>query len=118
MRKGDLFDFDVYLSFHNYNQFFSKGKILDKEPVWSEKSLIYDYSPINNKELNLTIPVNENIRKNRTLYLHMQFKTMNPFYVKGVNDKDYGYTYQREDINEDGTPNKKLMIENRLRAKV
>jgi hypothetical protein len=51
---------------------------------------VYDYNPINDRHLNVTIPVNENlIVKNRTLYLHMQFKARNPFFIKGVNDKDY-----------------------------
>lgn len=52
--------------------------------------MYYEYSEANDRSLNLTVPVNENLRKNHTLYLHMQVTTKNPFYVKGLNDKDYG----------------------------
>lgn len=55
------------------------------------------------KELNITIPVNENLRKNRTLYLHMQITTKNPFYVEGVNDKEYeGMGLKWMEVDENG----------------
>lgn len=96
MRPREQFDFDVYISYYNPYQFFERGKISEREPVWSEKGLVYDYTPENAKELNLTIPVNDNLVKmNRTLYLHMQVTTKNPFYRKGLNDKDYDHIGKR-----------------------
>ncbi len=69
------------------------GRIAEKEPTWSERGLYYDSRPENERHLNVTIPVNDNLlKKNRTLYLHTQIKTKNPFYIKGVNDKEYENT--------------------------
>ena len=73
MRPGDKFDYDVYLSFHSPYAFFERNQIAGKKPEWSEKDLFYSYVDSNKRELNLTIPVNENLRRNHTLYLHMQF---------------------------------------------
>lgn len=96
MRHRERFDYDVYLSYYDKYQFFQRGKIVGREPTWSEKGLIYDYADINDKHFNVTIPVNENLRKNKTLYLHMQVKARNPLYIKGINDKDYGQVAQIE----------------------
>ena len=99
MRHGQSFDYDVYLSFHNYYGFFEKGGIANKQPIWSEKNLYYAYIDSNKKELNVTIPVIDNIKNNKTLYLHMQISTKNPFYIKGVNDNDYDYSNEKFDAN-------------------
>ena len=90
MRPGEQFDFDVYLSFYSPYAFFERSQIVGKKPEWSEKDLAYSYLDTNKRDLNITIPVTENLRKNHTLYLHMQFTMKNPFYVQGLNDKDYG----------------------------
>ncbi len=65
------YDLDVYLSYYNENNFFMNGRIAEKEPTWSERGLYYDSRPENERHLNVTIPVNDNLlKKNRTLYLH------------------------------------------------
>ena len=89
MRPLDKFNFDIYLSYYDYQQFFDKGNILKEQPVWSENGLTYDYEQGNKRNHNLTIPVSDELRLNKTLYLHMQVTTPNPFYRKGINDKDY-----------------------------
>jgi hypothetical protein len=100
MRPNERFDFDVYLSFHNYRSFFDKENIVGKEPIWSEKDIIYNHNELNKRELNVTIPVNDKIRNNKTLYLHMQVTMKNPFYLPGVNDQDYDRLPIREDPSE------------------
>ena len=70
MKPGDPFELDVYINFQNNYQFFQRGGIIGKEPVWSEKGLNYDYSPENERHNNLTIPVNEKLLSNNTLFLH------------------------------------------------
>lgn len=77
-----------------------KGGSENKEPVWSERGITYEYADKNKKELNVTVPVNDKLRNNKTLYLHFQLTVKNPFYVKGLNDKDYG---DRHTIDEDTT---------------
>ena len=60
-----------------------------KQPVWSESGLKYDYSPENERHMNLTLPAGEMITKNnRTLNLHMQVRFRNPFYL-GSRDSDF-----------------------------
>ena len=82
---GQKFDFDVYLSYRDSYFFFSRTNFSDIEPIWSEKDLAYDYSDSNSRVMNLTLPVSEKIRQNKTLYLHMQITTKNPFYDPSVN---------------------------------
>ena len=90
LRHGNRFNYEAYFSFQNPYLFFEHGGIVGKEPFWSEKDLVYDYADSNKKDINVTIPVVENILKhNKTLYLHFQVTAKNPYYVKGLNDKDY-----------------------------
>ena len=50
--------------------------------AWEEHDLTYDYSPANERHMNLTVPVNERLLQNNTLYLHMQVTINNPFYYQ------------------------------------
>ena len=89
LRTGDLFDVDVYVNYQGNWQFFKNGGINGKQPAWSESGLKYDYSPENERHMNLTLPAGEMITKNnRTLNLHMQVKFRNPFYL-GNRDSDF-----------------------------
>lgn len=85
LAPGQKFDFDVYLSFKDNYQFFERGGISERQPVWEEQGLTYDYAATNNREINLTLPVYDKLRKNNTLYLHFQIKTLNPFYREEKN---------------------------------
>ena len=70
------------MNYQNNWQFFNRGGINGKHPAWSESQLRYDYSPENERHMNLTLPVSEIITKsNKTLNLHMQVKFRNPFYL-------------------------------------
>ena len=89
LRPGDKFDVDVYVNYQGNWQFFKNGGINGKQPAWSEKGLKYDYSPENERHMNLTLPAGEMITKNnRTLNLHMQVRFRNPFYL-GKGDSDF-----------------------------
>jgi hypothetical protein len=92
LKPGDPFDFDVYVSFQNSQQFFMRGGIYGKEPHWSEKGLKYEYSPENERHNNLTIPVTDNLLANNTLYLHTQFRIRNPFYLSKKDGESLGIT--------------------------
>ena len=80
LNPGDPFDIDVYLSYRPHGSFFFNEDILSKTPDWSERGLTYDYSILNDRHMNLTIPVKDRLLRNNTLYLHMQVTILNPFY--------------------------------------
>lgn len=101
MRPGEPFDFDVYLSFKNKYNFF-KDKIAT-DPFWSEKNFTYNYTAENERHFNLTLPVHERIRMNKTLYLHMQITTPNPFYNPFFNYSAYDENEERS-LSEVHTP--------------
>lgn len=82
---------DTYINFEPYKIFFKAGGIKRaKEADWHEEGLTYEYGSHNERHMNLTIPVTDQLLKNGSMYLHMQITVRNPLYTEKFLDGENG----------------------------